>query len=720
MEMKTDIPPEIIEEINRYEETVKKFLAGEVGPDTFQRFRLQHGIYGQRQEGVQMVRIKIPLGMLNAEKIECIADLAETIAHNNAHITTRQDIQIHYVKLANTPDMMRKLASVGLTTREACGNTVRNVTASPSACVDPEEVFDVTPYAHAFAYHLLRNPINQNLPRKFKCAFDGGGVVTALPMIHDIGLIAKVRGDNGRERRGFEVSVGGGLGSYPKLAFKIFDFMPVEDLLRFAEAILRVFDRYGERKVRMKARMKFLIEKLGFEKFAELVKQEFKEVHLPPEANDYLHHLDRWEEKPPVVREADIPKAQETPEFLAWKKTNVTPQKQKGYSMVEIRLTTGDMTPKQMRPLAGILRRYAGGQCRTMVHQNLLLRWIRNQDLPALYQELKEIGMVKKDPQTIYDVTACPGTDTCRLGIASSMGLARVIEQRLYKEDGKIVGLAKDLRIKISGCPNSCGQHHIANIGFYGGAIPVNGHTAPAFQMMLGGDFGRESVIATPICQVPSKNVPDAVVRLVRHFAENRQGNETFNSFYGRLGKEGVVKLLDDLLKIPSYEKRPDFYVDWEDEKEFALQKGVIGECAGQMKEDIPPRVSDGDEPLQMAEALMEHAEFESAANKAYEAIVKAANGLLYYRIVSTFNDVETTHEFENHFGRTGILPQYKGFHRRVQELRGKAADEEVAKEWVALAKEFLKSCHEKEPEVASASPRKGKPAGPQPDTYAI
>lgn len=711
-----EIPAEIGEEIDRYEEMVRKFRSGEVGNDTFQRFRLQHGIYGQRQEGVQMVRIKIPLGMLDADQLECIADLAETFGHKNGHVTTRQDIQIHYVKLENTPELMRRLAAVGLTTREACGNTVRNVTASPSAGVDPKEVFDVTPYAHAFAYHLLRNPVNQNLPRKFKVAFDGGGVVTALPLIHDIGLIARLRGS----QRGFEVYVGGGLGSSPRIAKRIFDFLPVEELLRFAEAVLRVFDRYGERKVRMKARMKFLIEKFGFERFARLVKEEMGEVVLAPSTNDYLRRVGDWEESaPPLVMSDRSDRSDPSDkDFGAWKQTNVWPQKQAGYSMVELRLITGDMTPSQMRSMASITRRFSGGKCRTMVHQNLLLRWVRNEDLVPLYEELRKIGMVKKDAQTIYDVTACPGTDTCRLGIASSMGLARVIEARLYQEDGKVTSMARDLRIKISGCPNSCGQHHIANIGFYGGAIPTNGHTVPAFQMMLGGNFGRMSVIATPICQVPSKNVPEAVVRLVRHFGQNRKEGDGFNEFYARLGKEGVVALLADLLKVPRYEARPDLYVDWGDEKEFALQKGVIGECAGQLKADIPPRVGDGDKPLEMARAHLSHGDYESASHKGYEAIVKAANGLLYHRLVSTFNDIETTHEFENHFGRTGILPEWKGLHKKIRSLRTAPPDEGVAGELVKLAEAVVRSCHEKESEIAGQSPR--KPSTPQPDTLAL
>jgi len=715
------IPPEIASEIGNFQETVRKFRAGEVAQDTFQRFRLQHGVYGQRQEGVQMIRIKIPLGMLNSEQIEAVADLAETYAGKNAHVTTRQDIQIHYVKIENCPPLLKRLAEVRLTTREACGNTVRNVTASPSAGVDPQEAFDVTPYAHAFAYHLLRNPVCQTLPRKFKVAFDGGGLFTAIPLIHEIGLIARVRGVGASQKRGFEVFVGGGLGSYPKVAQKIIDFLPVEDLLRFGEAVLRVFDRYGERKVRMKARMKFLIEKIGFEKFAELVLQEIAEVKLDSSANDYLNDLDRWNESPPLVCDADIPDAEETAEFLAWKKTNVRSQRQSGYSMVELRLVTGDMKPDPMRQLADILRRYAGGKVRTMVHQNLLIRWVRDRDLPALYHELQAIGMASPDAQTIYDVTACPGTDSCRLGISSSMGLARAIEARLYQEDGRISSTARALRIKISGCPNSCGQHHIANIGFYGGAIPQNGHTLPAFQLMLGGSYGRETVIAAPIGQIPSKNVPEAVVRLVRHFVEKRGEGESFNDFYGGMKKEKVLQFLGDLTKAPTYQERPDFYVDWEEQGEFKLQKGVIGECAGQVVAEVIPKVADGETALQTARALLGHGEFESASYKAYEAMVKAADALLYYRLVQTFTDVETTHEFENHFAWTAILPQWKGFHKEIQALRKRPIDEALAKDWLDRAERFVKSCLEKEGEVAASSPRKGKkPTGPTADYLAI
>jgi len=739
------ISAEITEEIDRYEEMVRKFRAGEVSQETFQRFRLQHGVYGQRQDGVQMIRIKIPLGMLNSEQIECIADLAESIAHNNAHVTTRQDIQIHYVKLENTPMLMRKLAAVGITTREACGNTVRNVTAVPSAGVDPKEVFDVTPYAHALTYYFLRNPVCQNLPRKFKVAFDGGGVVTSYPKIHDVGLIAKVRNispsprpsptrgegekptpslegrgkGEGGVRRGFEVWVGGGLGSSPKMAHKIFDFLPAEDLLRFGEATLRLFDRYGERKIRMKARMKFLVEKLGFEKFSEAVKKEFDGVELSKETNDYLKHLDEWEEKAPVVQEKGVAPVAPTPEFLQWKTTNVWPQKQPGYSMVEIRLRTGDMTPKQMRPFAQLLRKYVGGKCRTMVHQNLLIRWVRDSDLPAFYQELAKIGFVHQDPQTIFDVTACPGTDTCRLGIASSMGLARVLEERLYQEDPAVTTLARDLKIKISGCPNSCGMHHIANIGFYGGAFPVNGHTVPAFQLMLGGSVGRDSAIATPICQIPSKNVPDAVARLLKNYAEKREGAESFNAFYGRTDKKAVVALLGELLTIPSYDEKKDLYVDWEDKKDFQLQKGVIGECAGAMVADVVPHVRDADEALQMAEAHLKHEQFESVAHRSYEAIIKAANGLLYHRLVQPFRDIESTHEFENHFVETGIISQWKGFHRQIETMRKKKADEKVAAEWLKLAKDFHQSCLAKEAEVVAAS-RRAKKQVPQPDNLFI
>jgi len=705
---------DVKEEINRYEEMVTKFRSGEITQDTFQRFRLQHGVYGQRQDGVQMIRIKIPLGLLNVEQLECIAELAEKVAHNNGHITTRQDIQIHYVKLENTPMLMRKLAAVGLTTREACGNTIRNVTASPSAGVDPKEVFDVTPDAFNLATQLLRNPVNQNLPRKFKLAFDGGGVMTALPMLHDLGLVAKI--ENGK--RGFKAYVGGGLGSSPRIAKVLHEFLPAEELIPWTVAILQVFDRYGERKIRSKARIKFLIEKLGFNTFKEMVTKERAAVKVDPQWADYLKHLNDWEEKAPVVNDKEIKKTPETPDFLAWKKTNVYPQKQNGYSMIEIRLTTGDMSPAQMRAFANIMRRYTGGKCRTFVHQNLLLRWVRDQDLPSIYQELKAIQFVKTDAQTIYDITACPGTDTCRLGISSSMGLARVLEKRLYAENGKVAAAAKDILIKISGCPNSCGQHHIANIGLHGGAFPVGNKTLPAFMLFIGGNPDRDMAVGRLTTQIPSKNVPDAVVRLVSHYVDNRTRGEAFNTFYGRLKKEGIVKLLTespDLLKIPSFEDKPDFYTDWEDKQEFALQKGVIGECAGAMVSDVVPNVRDGEPLLQLAEAHLQHGQFESVGHKAFEAMAKMANGLLFHRLVQPFVDIESIHEFENHIVKTGILPQFKDFYANVQTLLAKPASEATAKEWIALAKSVLKASLEKEGDVIAASPRKGAATATKP-----
>lgn len=291
------------------------------------------------------------------------------------------------------------------------------------------------------------------------------------------------------------------------------------------------------------------------------------------------------------------------------------------------------------------------------------------------------------------------------------MGLAREIEKRLYAENGKISQAAKDVLIKISGCPNSCGQHHLANIGLHGGAFPVEGKTMPAFMLFIGGSAGRDMEVAALTTQVPSRNVPDAVIRLVSHYVDKRQKGEGFNDFYGKLGKEGVVKLLTqepDLLKIHSYKERPDLYTDWEDKQEFALQKGVIGECAGAVVADVVPHVKDGEPPLQQAQAHLSHGQYESAAHKALEAMAKAANGLLYHRLVQPFVDDESIHEFENHIVKTGILPQFKDFYAKVKALQKKPADEATAKEWIDLAKSVLKACAEKEPEVIAVSPRKG------------
>jgi len=695
------IPTEITEEISRFEQAVDDFLNERISDSKFQRIRLQHGVYGQRQDGVQMIRIKIPFGGLNAEQFERIADVCEKYSKGVAHITTRQDFQVHFVKIETVPALMRDLAEVGVTTREACGNTVRNVTASPYAGVDPTELFDVTPYAKAFAYHMLRNPICQNMGRKFKVAFEGGTQDHARVWVHDLGFVARIKDG----KRGFQFLVGGGLGPTPFVGKEFYDFMSPEEMIPMAESILRIFDRYGERKIRSKARMKFLIKKWGFDKFKELVLEERKVLEVGPHWNDFLQTVEQPFEtnSHPAVGE----KAPETDQYLEWKQHNANPQKQDGYSIVEVRCLLGDMVPSQMRQLAALSRKFSNGNLRVSIEQNMHLRWIHNEDLPALYQELKKINLHHAHAQTIYDVTACPGTDTCRLGISASRPMAKVLEERLQAENGTISKLAEDLHIKISGCPNSCAQHHIGQIGFHGAALPQKGHTVPAFQLHLGGGVTPEgTTIGQIVTKIPSKYVPEATVRLIRHYADNGKEGESFNAFYERVGRDGVRELLHDLEQVKSYEEDPDFYVDWGDKDEFALQHGVVGECAGSPVSDVEPLLGDVNPFLEQARALFSHGEFEAARNKAYEAIAKAADAMLYKRMVQTFNQQESVQEFDNHFVRTGEFAGLNCFRHDIEALHDSSDLESSAKELVDRADGLMKMCQDynaKKTEAATA-----------------
>lgn len=680
-------PPEIVQEIAAFEQAVNDWLAQKISDKRFQRIRLQHGVYGQRQDGIHMIRIKIPWGGLNAEQFETIADVCEKYSRGITHITTRQDIQIHYVKLNNVPQLMRELASVGVTTREACGNTVRNVTACPYAGVSPTEPFDVTPYAQATMEHLIRNPICQNMGRKFKIAFEGCHEDHARLRIHDIGFKARVKDG----RRGFQVLTGGGLGATPRVADEFYDFMPEEELLLFCEAVLRVFDRTGERRIRSKARMKFVVKKYGFKKFKELVEAERKYVPFKPEWNDYLKKAHgEWEQ---ATHQPSGGEAAETPEFLAWKKTNVRPQRQQGYSIVDLKRLVGDTLPGQVRGLAALARQYAAGWVRLTIEQNYVLRWVHNEDLPALYVGLKKLDLVAPNVGNLYDVTACPGTDTCRLGIAGSIPLAKVLEERLRSENGTLAGLADQVRIKISGCPNSCGQHHIGNIGFHGGALPQGEHTVPAFQLLLGGGVKPDgTTIGQIITKIPSKNVPDATILLLKHYADNKQGGEEFNDYYKRIGRKAVEELLSKLTRAPSYDEKPDFYTDWGDKEEFALQKGVVGECAGSPVEDQAPQIGDATPVIEQARALLEHKEYESAVAKAYEAMVKIADAALYTKFVQTFKARESIFAFENHLIRTGDIAGLDHFEEKVEGWRA-TPSEESAQALLAQAETMLGLC---------------------------
>jgi sulfite reductase beta subunit-like hemoprotein len=566
------------EEIDTFDEFVRRFRRKEISEAEFRRFRLQHGVYGQRQEGFQMFRIKIPWGGLTAEQLEALAEMAQQTPRGIGHVTTRQNIQFHFLKLAEAPEFMRILEKVGLTTREACGNTVRNVTAGACAGVCPIEVFDVTPYAEAVARFLLRNPMNQNLPRKFKIAFSGCPDDEGITAIHDIGVRAVWHRENGVSHRGFRVLVGGGLGPVPHHAQLLEEFTPAEELLSTVAAIVRIFDRFGNRENVSRARMKFVLQEFGLDKFRTVVLKERTGLRLTMAGK--IPPVAIREELPPIRRRLP-PGAQavEDPAYEVWRRSNVRAQKQAGYAMVTTRLELGDFTALQLRLLAFAAREFGDGSVRTTNQQNFLLRWIPQDALPGLYRVLRRAELARPGADRFIDVTACPGADTCQLGITSSRGLAVAIS-RMIEEKHPDLADETGGRIKISGCPNSCGQHHIATIGFYGGSKKFGGRQAPTYQMLLGGQWGDGSArYGKPTLRIPSKNIPGAIDRILDTYKAHRSSGETLQAFLDRFGYDHVAALLAGFTEIPTYDAAPDGFRDWGEDETFQLKTGV-GECA--------------------------------------------------------------------------------------------------------------------------------------------
>ncbi|MGE5850387.1 MAG: nitrite/sulfite reductase [Candidatus Methylomirabilota bacterium] len=567
------------QEIDTFDLFVRRFWAGEITPDEFKRFRLQHGVYGQRQEGVHMVRVKIPWGGLTARQLERLAELTEQSPLGVGHITTRQNIQFHFVKPEELTSTLRRLGEVGLTTREACGNTVRNVTACAHAGVAPDEPFDVTPYAEATARFLLRNPMNQNLPRKFKISFSGCSDLCGLAPIQDIGAVAAIRGENGMSRHGFRLYVGGGLGPSPQVAQLLEEFTPAEELLATIAAIVRVFDRLGNRDNKYLARLKFVIRNLGMDKFRDLVLKERNGLRavlagkIPP----VVLKAEPDRSSPAGASHAGAPNG--NPEYSRWWLTNVRPQKQAGSFMVSVRLTLGDVTAQQLRVLAFVARQFADGWVRTTNQQNVLFRWVPGPKLPAVYRLLKGVGLADPSVDRLADVTACPGSATCQLGITSSRGLALAIGEIFQNGHAHLADEA-GLRIKISGCPNSCGHHHIAGIGFSGGSKEFHGNQVPTYQVYLGASLNLDGTrYARPAVKVPAKNAPVLVGRLLDLYRAERVDGEKFEGFVERIGLNRIREAVKDLTDLPTPTETPDAYVDWGATTPFRVKTGV-GECA--------------------------------------------------------------------------------------------------------------------------------------------
>jgi sulfite reductase beta subunit-like hemoprotein len=564
-------------EISRFEERVQQLQSGAITEAEFRPFRLKHGTYGQRQPGFQMLRVKIAAGVLKSAQLRVLADIADQFSTGRGHLTTRENIQFHFVKVENVPAAMRLLADAGLTTREACGNTVRNVTACPVAGICPGEAFDVTPYALGVSRYLLRHPDFHDLPRKFKIAFSGceNDGDCAVAGIHDIGLIAQVRGANGTAHRGFKVLVGGGLGSLPTEAAVLAEFLPEEELLPTVEAILRVFTETGNRKNKLLARLKYVLRAKGIEEFRRLVAEKRKVSQAPAEVFTVPSPI-----QPALVTIASAPLSPVTrdaatdTEYDRWAEHNLMSQRQAGYGAMWVKLPAGTLHSNQMRGLADILEKNELTGVRIAVNQDLVIPWVPFDRVRAVYDGLRTLDLATPGARTISDVTGCPGATTCNLGITRSLTLAEVLSRELNGYDDPEI---QKLRIKISGCPNSCGHHHIADIGFYGNVRKINEQQAPYYQLLLGGKVDVSGVrFARQIMAVPARPIPTILRELLAFYQQDRQQKETFSAWVARTPDEAITDRLQPFVDVSSASE--DLFVDWGDTETYSLKLGR-GEC---------------------------------------------------------------------------------------------------------------------------------------------
>jgi sulfite reductase (ferredoxin) len=590
-EVLQNVPGHIIPILQREYDDFKtestKFLQGDTPEDEFIKFRLKQGVYGQRQADVQMIRVKLPFGGITPEQMEAFADVVERyVPLNKGHITTRQNIQMHHIPLPEAEQAIRQLGESGLSSREGCGNTVRNVTGDPWAGVAADELFDLTPYAGAYVRYFVRHPTTQAMPRKIKTSFDGSPRDRAISGIHDIAFRARVREIDGREVRGVEILVGGGTSIMPRVAPVLYEFVELDngDYLKIAEAVFRIFDRQEWLRVnRARARIKVFVDKYGIDELRNQVEEELKGDWVAERdfsIEDRLFLDDEREGAPAPPETYGSPNG-DVSEFERFRAANVRAQKQEGFVTVEAKVTRGDLTPEQFRGLAEIMRAYAGGYARTTVQQNFVLRWVREESVYDVWRALSELGLGDAGSREINDVVSCPGTDSCKLGITSSMGLNQAVQERIEALD-ITDELTRKLNVKISGCPNGCGQHHVGSIGFTGASIKVGEHTIPAYIPHVGGVFeGGEVKFGTRLkLRLPSKRVPDAIERWIGHYEANRQEGEEWNDFAERVGTAELEGLVKDLsMPVDFGLESMNTFIDWNRNVPFEVIRGE-GECA--------------------------------------------------------------------------------------------------------------------------------------------
>ncbi|WP_406845101.1 HEPN domain-containing protein [Flavobacterium soyae] len=672
--------PVVQKEIIELEKKIHLFRGGKIDDERFRSLRLARGIYGQRQEGVQMIRIKLPYGKVTSEQLVRITQVSDEYSTGRLHITTRQDIQIHYVSLDRTPELWADLAKDDITLREACGNTVRNITGSELAGVDVNEPFDVSPYAHGLFQYLLRNPICQEMGRKFKISFSSSDEDTALSYLHDLGFIPKIKDG----QKGFKIMFGGGLGSQPAHAELLSEFVPVNEIIPTAEGIIRIFDRYGERAKRMKARMKFLIKEMGKDAFLDLVEKEKKAIAFE------TYEIDTTAFDGPIAEPLlEVPQVtiEDTKAYEAWKNSNVIKQKQDGYYAIGIKVLLGDFYTDKARLLAALIKNYAANELRFSLRQNIVIRHVKEENLPFFYQELAKLDFVQLGYNSVGDITACPGTDTCNLGIASSTGIAEELERVLSAEYPQYLN-NREIEIKISGCMNACGQHNMSAIGFQGMSINSGKLVAPALQVLLGGGrlgngAGR---FADKVIKVPSRRGPDALRTILNDFDANGSGQK-FLDYYDTKGEKYFYEILKPYADVTNLTEAD--FVDWGNADNYVKAVGV-GECAGVVIDLVATLLFEAKEKLILAQESFDEKKWSDAIYHAYAGFVNGAKALLLAENQKTNHHAGIVDLFDTVFIDTNKIELNSTFKDLVYQINKNEPSEAFAKDYIAQATVFF------------------------------
>lgn len=674
------LPKEIKDDIEVYDSELKSFLAGQINPQKFRPLRVVRGIYGQRKETLFMVRVRIVSGRVYLEQLKQLASIAKKYGKGILHITTRQDIQIHHVKLEDTIKVVRQLAEVELSPRGGGGNTIRNIVSCPLSGICSKEVFETSSYVLALSGYLLKNPSNYNLPRKFKIVFDGCSDCCGISKVNDLGFVAIRNGS----KDGFKVFCGGGMGLHSKIGFVLEEFISQEELVLVTEAAIRTFNKYGERKNRHKSRLRFLIEKIGQEEFIKRYRQELEELKKE-QINSLEPVVDSEEQEESNVVELDLSRDDD---FKRWLNANVISQKQKDYYYAGLPLKLGDITSEKLESLVGILERLNKTHIRTSSFQNIIIPYLRKGELAHLYSGLKEIGLTLGRNESITDIVSCMGAVTCNLGICNSRGLASALEERLEKEGFDKVDELIPLNIKVSGCPNSCGQHPIGKISFYGASRRVGNHTAPFYRLLLGANLNIENATFAKECALAAaKDAPNLLCDFLKNYLTAKEKQEDFYAFLQRRGYEDIKILAKKYEKFPTYDENKDYYYDWGKTEEFSLAGIGQGECGAGVLDMIEADLSDGQAAGNKAQEYLKAGQLDLTKKELLKVLIFSSRALLVTFGIDPKNELETFKYFKEKLVADKIV---SGRFSDITEKAWELHSQEIGKERL---EEFYEYC---------------------------